>query len=227
MPQRFNFQSDRTSVTAVVARSVFGNIPEDRVALVLDASGGMESYLGEVRSSLSSVLRKQFQNSEKLFNLIAYTNQPVPWRADLCAASVPENISEALNFVSQQLCVGTGTDLFRALELAFKSQSVDAVYVVSDGKIHSDDRFILRVKQLYYAHPNRPKVNTIALNCVPRRKGWRYMQAVSLLTHGTFRSVSLEQEQQVPLQGLGSKQSAAGGMREMRTLARTRDPERL
>jgi len=194
MAQMFIFQTDRRTVTAVVARSIFGSILEDNIALVLDASGSMGCYLDEIRKALYSVLFKQCHGSDKLFNIIAYTSKPVPWRPALCAANVPENIADALRFVSQ-LCSGGGTDLFHALEHAFRSSpTLDAVYLISDGKQDINDHFVHKVEQLYASHPNRPKVNTITLNCVPRRRGWRYMQQLSILSRGVFRGVCLEQD---------------------------------
>merc|ERR1712139_128050 len=50
LPQRFTFQTDRPSVTAVVARSLFGTILEERAALVLDCSGSMGVYINEIRT---------------------------------------------------------------------------------------------------------------------------------------------------------------------------------
>lgn len=221
MPQDFTFQTDRQTVTAVVAKSIFGEIQGNSVALLLDLSGSMGCYLEEIRSAVRSVILRQFDQTDRLFNLIAYTNDCVPWRPDVAAACVPENINDALRFVDD-LSSGGGNDLFRALELAFKSPSVDTVYLLSDGKHHNNESFVHRVKQLFYAHANRPKVNTITLNCVPRRKGWRVMQAVALLTHGVFRPVCLEQ---------GSNNSSSSqsyrsnpGNPGIMPLRRTRDP---
>merc|ERR1711924_297875 len=90
---------------------------------------------------------------------------------------------------------GGGTDLLHAMDHAFRlSEKLDAIYLVSDGKQDINDQFIQRIEQLYASHPNRPKVITITLNCVPRRRGWNYMQRLSLLSHGVFRPVCLEQD---------------------------------
>jgi len=45
MPQQFTFQVDKTTVSFAVARSIFGLIPEERVAFLIDTSCSMETYL--------------------------------------------------------------------------------------------------------------------------------------------------------------------------------------
>merc|ERR1712226_1363884 len=55
------------------------------------------------------------------------------------------------------------------------------------------DQFLNQVRSMYFTHPKRPKLNTIGINCVPRRLTWQGLQAVALLTEGKFRPVCLEQ----------------------------------
>lgn len=191
MPQYFVFQTDRSAMTAVVARSVFGTIVEERVALVLDASGSMSVYLDDIKAALNSVVFQQFNKSNKRFNLIVYSDKVVSFRPDLvdCGA---ENITNALRFC-EGIQAGGATMVLQAVERAFQSQSIEAIYMLSDGKNEINDYFLNRVKVMYYSHPNRPKLNTIGINCVPRKDAWKNLAAVSTLTNGVFRSICLEQ----------------------------------
>ena len=77
MTQSFVFQTDRREVTIVVARSIFGTIGEDNVALVIDTSGSMQVYLDDVKIALNSVITEQLFQSQKQFNVATYTN-PTP-----------------------------------------------------------------------------------------------------------------------------------------------------
>lgn len=115
--QHFTFQSDRSSVTAVISRTVFGTVREGRVAIVVDCSGSMSIYLEEVRTALKAVLGRQLQGSDKLFNLVAYGHHAVAWRPTLANARDPANIADALNFVSSSIVGfsgGGGPDVFKA-----------------------------------------------------------------------------------------------------------------
>merc|ERR1719456_481923 len=191
MPQFFVFQTDRDTVTAVVARSVFGTIVEEKVALVIDASGSLAVYLDDIKAALNSVIFQQFNKSNKLFNLVSYSDKVFSFRPDLVDCSA-ENITNALRFCDG-LYAGGNTSVLQAVETAFQSVAVEAVYLLSDGKNDINEAFLNRIKVMYYSHPNRPKINTIGINCVPRKNAWKNLQAVATLTNGIFRPICLEQ----------------------------------
>merc|ERR1719456_1119218 len=65
MPQHFVFQTDRREVTIVVARSIFGTIAEDNVALIIDTSGSMQVYLDDIKIALNAVITEQLYQSKK------------------------------------------------------------------------------------------------------------------------------------------------------------------
>mmetsp|Transcript_6637 Transcript_6637/g.15901 ORF Transcript_6637/g.15901 Transcript_6637/m.15901 type:complete len:802 (-) Transcript_6637:133-2538(-) len=194
MPQCFRFQTDRSCVTAVVAKHIFGRIVENQIVLLLDVSGSMEFFLEEMKRALNGVLANQLCGSGKHFNVVAYTSEVVPWRPQLVQADAAA-VESALAFCSS-LRSGGGTDVYAAIEHAIRHPGVEAVYLISDGKGDIDEVLLNRVKQLYVSLVNRPQINTIALNCVPRKRGWKHMQALSILTRGVFRPVCLERSLQ-------------------------------
>jgi len=191
MPQYFVFQTDRDAMTAVVARSVFGTIVEEKVALVIDASGSLAVYLDDIKAALNSVIFQQFNKSNKSFNLVSYSDKVFSFRPDLVDCEA-ENITNALRFC-EGIQAGGNTSVLQAVETAFQSVNVEAVYLLSDGKNDINDMFLNRIKVMYYSHPNRPKLNTIGINCVPRKNAWKNLQAVATLTNGVFRPICLEQ----------------------------------
>jgi hypothetical protein len=191
MPQYFVFQTDQNSVTAVVARSVFGTIVEEKVALVIDASGSLSVYLDDIKAALNSVIFQQFNKSNKKFNLVSYSDKVFSFRPDLVDCE-PENITNGLRFC-EGIQAGGNTSVLQAVETAFQSVTVEAVYLLSDGKNDINDLFLNRIKVMYYSHPNRPKLNTIGINCVPRKNAWKNLQATATLTNGVFRPICLEQ----------------------------------
>merc|ERR1711879_125929 len=191
MPQHFVFQTDRREVTIVVARSIFGTIAEDNVALVIDTSGSMQVYLDDIKTALNAVITEQLFHSKKQFNIVSYTGKSFAFRRDLVDAS-QENLEDAMRFCDA-FEAGGGSELLKSMEHAFQFANLEAMYIVTDGKTEMKDQFLNQVRAMYFTHPRRPKLHTIGINCVPRRLTWQGLTAVALLTQATFRPVCLEQ----------------------------------
>mmetsp|Transcript_148439 Transcript_148439/g.262024 ORF Transcript_148439/g.262024 Transcript_148439/m.262024 type:complete len:792 (-) Transcript_148439:106-2481(-) len=191
MPQQFVFQTSRRDITAVVARSIFGPIHEDRVALVIDTSGSMQAYLDDVKVAVNSVITQQFYKSKKLFNILTYTSKSAAFRPDLVDCS-QLNVEDAMRFCDA-MEAGGSSEMLRSIEHAFRFPTLEALYVVTDGKCDLKDEFLNQLRALFFTHPKRPKVNTIGINCIPQRLTWQGLQAMALLTQGKFRAVCLEQ----------------------------------
>jgi hypothetical protein len=191
MPQQFYFQTDRRDVTIVVARSIFGYIAEDSVALIIDTSGSMQVYMDDVKIALNKVITEQFFNTGKSFNIVTYTDKTLAFRRDLVQSS-QENLEDAMRFCDA-FEAGGGSRLSRAMQHAFQFANLEAMYILTDGKAEMKDAFLNQVRSMYFSHPKRPKLHTIGINCIPRRHTWQGLQAVALLTQATFRPVCLEQ----------------------------------
>eukprot|EP00928_Gymnodinium_smaydae_P002534 TRINITY_DN10910_c0_g6_i4.p1 TRINITY_DN10910_c0_g6~~TRINITY_DN10910_c0_g6_i4.p1 ORF type:complete len:818 (+),score=207.14 TRINITY_DN10910_c0_g6_i4:1742-4195(+) len=214
MPQEFSFQTDRRSITAVVARSVFGQMPEERIAILVDASGSMQVYLEDVKVALNSALVEQFARSSKRFTICAFSENQVLLQQDLVHCSA-KHVEEAMRFVAS-LEPGGGSDAAAALTRAFALPDIDAIYFVTDGKCDIGEVLLNKVRALFFAHKKRPKLNTIGINCVPQRTTWRGLSAMADFTKGVFRPVNLQQENIDPVAAaLRRGVSGAGGGLEL------------
>lgn len=191
MSQHFVFQTSRREVTIVVARSVFGQITEERIALVIDTSGSMQVYLDDIKIALNTVLTEQLFRSTKQFNIVTFSAKSLAFRPDLVDCR-RENLEDAMRFCDA-IEAGGGSELGKSMEHAFQFPNLEAMYIVTDGKTEMKDQFLNQVRAMYFSHPKRPKLHTIGINCVPRRLTWQGLQAIALLTQGVFRPTCLEQ----------------------------------
>jgi len=205
MPQQFVFQTDRRKLTAVVARTIFGPIPEERVVLAVDVSGSMQGYISDVKAALNLALVQQFSGSSKQFNIITFTDMQEQFRPDFVDCE-PEALEDAMQFV-ETIEAGGSSGLVPSLSRIFRLGSFDAVYVVTDGKFGVGDEFLAHLRSLYFGPPSRPKVHTIGINLAPARITWRGLEAAASLTKGSFRPVSLEPEVLDPISGPSRKRS--------------------
>eukprot|EP00927_Polykrikos_kofoidii_P063335 TRINITY_DN58147_c0_g1_i1.p1 TRINITY_DN58147_c0_g1~~TRINITY_DN58147_c0_g1_i1.p1 ORF type:complete len:441 (-),score=83.10 TRINITY_DN58147_c0_g1_i1:109-1395(-) len=200
MPQHFAFQTDRRTFTAVVARAILGMIPERHVAFVVDSSGSMQVYMEDIKVAINSALVQQFHRSQKRFNIITFTQGQVMFRPDLVDCSA-QNIQDAMQFC-ESIVAGGESGAVNALEKVFLLANIDAAYLLTDGKCDVGDTLLNRLRALYFSHPQRPKVHTIGINCLPRGHTWRGLSAMATLTEGRFRPVCLEQDAGDPVVGV-------------------------
>eukprot|EP00747_Dinoflagellata_sp_TGD_P099761 gnl/TRDRNA2_/TRDRNA2_167840_c1_seq2.p1 gnl/TRDRNA2_/TRDRNA2_167840_c1~~gnl/TRDRNA2_/TRDRNA2_167840_c1_seq2.p1 ORF type:complete len:159 (+),score=20.79 gnl/TRDRNA2_/TRDRNA2_167840_c1_seq2:138-614(+) len=135
-------------------------------------------------------LRAGEGTSAALFNIFGYSANVLPW-CDGFQEVTPENISSAVSFI-RGLEPGAGPDMCLALEAAFEHQDVEAIHLVTDGRMHLDEEFLRRAKIAFYNHPKRPKLHTVLINCEPNGEPWKYMKAMALLTKSSFRPVCFD-----------------------------------
>jgi len=195
MPQQFTFQTDRRKVTAVVARSIFGPILENKVALMVDTSGSMGVYIKDIKAALNLAMVQQFHKSPKHFNIVSFTERCSELRPELVECST-QNLEDAMYFCEAMECGGC-SGILEVIKRAFQFSGLEAMYIVTDGKCEVGEernRMLNHVRALYFAHPNRPKINTIGINCVPKRMTYRGLEEMATLTQGTFRPVCLQQD---------------------------------
>lgn len=192
MPQKFTFQTDRRIITIVVARSIFGVIPEDRVAIVMDTSGSMQAYIKDIKAAVNLAMVQQFVGSSKYFNILTFTEGYEAFQRELVHSSAG-TIEDAMRFC-ESISAGGGSGMLNAIAKTLRFPDLEAMYIVTDGKGESGDEFQNRVRALYFAHPKRPKIHTISINCVPKHRKYNSLQALAAMTQGTFRPVCLEQD---------------------------------
>jgi len=210
MPQEFAFLTDRRTVTAVVARSVFGPICERQVVFVVDTSGSMGPYLSDVKAALNMTIARQFHQSNKRFNVVAATGCPTEFRPGGLVDCTPANIEDAMRFCESMSAGGT-SNILRAIAHVLRTLDFEAMYLVTDGKCDVGDEFLGQVKTHFLQHPGRPKIHPVGINCVPQRLTYRGLGALASMTHATFRRVCLQQDVSDPVGDLVAAQGGAAG----------------
>jgi HEAT repeat protein len=128
---------DKPSGSGVVT---FYGLPIDSTAVsfVIDVSGSMSSKTGTgegipkidaAKRALQSVIKRCDPKLE--FNLIWFQSTARSWETQLVKAD-KEARTRAQDFV-RQMRAGGGTNVYEALEMAFKDPKVDTIYLLSDG----------------------------------------------------------------------------------------------
>lgn len=203
MPQEFTFLTGSRQLTAVVARSVLGEISENSVAILIDASGSMQVYIRDIKDAVNLALVNQFHKTSKRFSILAFTDRIQEFRPNYSSGS-DQNIEAAMRF-TESIEVGGRSNALAGLKHAFQLRGLEAIYMLSDGKCDVNEEFLAQVRYAFFAHPTRPKIYPVGINCVPGRSIAKSLHALASLTHGTFRPICLEQDFSDPLDVAGSR----------------------
>jgi HEAT repeat protein len=120
-------------------------IVSDRVAFLFDFSGSMWTAIPDGRLPKDIVAEKlrlalEALTDETQFNLIPYTNEPLPWEDEVQPAK-KQNVARALEFFGSCRARGRG-NVYDAALLALEDEKVDSLVVLTDGVptggVHSD-----------------------------------------------------------------------------------------
>ena len=114
------------------------SLNSNRVGFLVDTSGSMSAKVGTAKKFSRLDLAKKALNEviEKCgegfhFNLITFGSGARRWKRELCAAAI-ENRDSARQYV-KGMRPGGGTNFFEALLMAFEDESIDTIYLLSDG----------------------------------------------------------------------------------------------
>ena len=174
----------------------FAGLPlrSQRVAFLIDFSGSMwqerggrtrkEVVDGELRRALEAL------PPETEFNVIPYTDSPLPWRKGLVPAS-PKNVASALADFERNHARGKG-NFWDAALLALEDPRVDTLVVLTDGAPTGGRRWNLELMRHLFAAENRFRrvaLSAVLVDC-PKglEKHWAAMCAAS---HGSWLETDL------------------------------------
>ena len=119
-------------------QNLFGDVKEQKVVFVLDASGSMVQTKTPLGTRLAIAKKELIQTLRKLppttfFGVLAFGDQVNAWQKGLVAAT-PQNVASAVQWVQSIGYLG-GTATYDALEFALTQfPGVQAIYFLSDGE---------------------------------------------------------------------------------------------
>lgn len=119
-------------------------IVSHRVSFIIDVSGSMNEtlrpqYVGEPGKPRITVAQEQLKqcidglDPSALFNVIIFSSGVEPWLEEGVTGSDGKSRQEAKDWVDK-LGAGGATNLFDAIEYAFRDPDVDTIFIMSDGE---------------------------------------------------------------------------------------------
>jgi len=129
----------------ITRSSFFGiRIESHRVIFIIDVSGSMNeptesTYVGEGGPPRIDVAKRELSRCIEslepgsLFNIIPFSDGVSPWLEEGVSQCDADSKEEARTFVSRMGALG-GTNLYGALQEAFRDPDVDTIFVLSDGE---------------------------------------------------------------------------------------------
>lgn len=130
----------------------------DRVAFLVDFSGSVWEVQADGSSGkehAARALRRALESldDEARFNVVPYTDAPIPWKKELERAT-RANVKKALDFFEDCSAHGKG-DLWTALLFALEDEDVDTIVVLTDGAPSGGIHWNLGLIAELFAHENR------------------------------------------------------------------------
>lgn len=155
-------------------------IVSSSVAILVDFSGSTweKRADGKTRKERLEVeLSKALESlpADTLFNVIPYTNEPIPFEKSLVPAT-PQNVQRALKFFAGSKQSGKG-NVWDAIELALGDTRVDTILVLTDGAPTGGIRWNVDLMRERYVERNRFRHVAFDAILVDAKKGladrWR------------------------------------------------------
>ncbi|KAK2189215.1 hypothetical protein NP493_113g03015 [Ridgeia piscesae] len=144
------------------SRKTFGTVVEKKCVFLIDTSGSMDPFLQDFKKELASLVWDQLYKYSVSFNLVRFSKNCEQWRPQL-AESTEENCHDAVRWISALVANGN-TCTLQALELAFKDPTVEAIYLLTDGKPDTSTSLVL--SEVASLNTDRHvTINTISFNC--------------------------------------------------------------
>jgi hypothetical protein len=157
-----------------------------RLCILIDLSGSIwQTGRGE-RTRKQIVDEELARTLEALppeveFNVIPYSNEPLPWSERLQPAT-PSNVRKALEHFHGIRQGGKG-NVWSALELAFADARTDTIVLLSDGAPSGGARWNLELIEALLAHKNRTRrlaLDALLVDAPPgKTRPWQRIAAAS------------------------------------------------
>lgn len=141
---------------------VFGTIIHQNCVFLIDISGSMNPYLDELKKEIVSLIWEQLYANKINFNFIAFSENCTKWQPTIQSVS-EEKCHEAVEWVSNLVASGN-TCTLEALEAAFSDDTLEAIYLLTDGKPDTSTAFVLQ-KVLEMDEAKHIPITTISFNC--------------------------------------------------------------
>ena len=168
--------------------NMFGDVPEDNVIFCIDTSGSMHNALPVVKLHLQETLCiMAAHKNKKFFNIIEFNSEVTAW-SDKLICSTQETSALAMEWVGQ-LSAQTGTNTLGALQAAFHSPQVDAVYLVTDSLPEQHRTDIL--DEIVTLSNGRPVHCICITDSVPETALTDFLEDLSIETYGTLHIVQV------------------------------------
>ncbi|XP_010895711.3 von Willebrand factor A domain-containing protein 3A isoform X2 [Esox lucius] len=144
------------------SRRVFGVVLEKEVCVLIDVSGSMAPYLGDLKSKLASLIWDQLHHNTVRFSVLAFSGGVTVWRPAL-QEPTEEACGSAVQWVCQLDCHG-GTNTLEALQTGCGFGDGVGLYLLSDGKPDSSCSLVLREAETLTAEKHIT-IHTVSYNC--------------------------------------------------------------
>jgi len=176
--------------------SFFGiKIISKRVVFIIDVSGSMNEPMrtryvdqstGETRMSVAiRELKKAIDSLDRgaLFNIIPFSSGVDLWLDEGVAGSDQKTRDEAKEF-TDKLGAGGGTNIYGAVEAAFRDQEVDTIFVLSDGEPSVGDELDPQVIRDHIARWNEHR--DIEIHCIAVGGALQLLEWIAEDSGGTY-----------------------------------------
>jgi len=138
----------------------------ERLVILVDFSGSlwMEQDGKSRKDAVDVELRRTLEALPETtaFNVVPYTNAPIPWKDELVPAT-KKNVAQALDFFEGCKAQGKG-NVWDAFSFAFELDGIDTILVLTDGAPSGGTRWNLELMGELFAERNR--FRRIALDAI-------------------------------------------------------------
>ncbi|MBK7874970.1 MAG: HEAT repeat domain-containing protein [Planctomycetes bacterium] len=162
--------------TTRVEQKFFGiRIISHRVIFIIDVSGSMQEvlnseYEGKTNQPRMEVAKRELErcitglDSSAFFNIVTFSSDVDRWVDGTLSVANEKNRGAAKEYVGKLMAAG-GTNLYDAVENAFKDLDVDTIFILSDGEpsVSITDPTVIRERVKAWNEHRGIQINTIAI----------------------------------------------------------------